>query len=372
MKGTAGEAATSNGLRRFELRVSARDFLAARGHQTTMLVTMAGEQHHSSLERMSHLLTERRVLHAITSVGGIKTLVSVDDLPALWSSASAVGSTMNMRKQPGPMPDVVRQELCVAMVIMALKMNGYVAMGDAGTYMLPKQTRPHEVQAVYFSDMRLVHDEVVATFSPVVYHLNKVDATVQHIITGAMGQPISDESLGRQLSSLHSVFALPKMNHCRIVEYSSHLPQLTNLIPRSSADGLCKHVPQTEPEYRRYWLEVHGIHLPAHLGGYLRVQFPSGDCMTYPATCVATNWHILSKQSHMETHDITRALVVAMHGFFGAQAVRVQSEQFEPKVATLLPASALLQSVTMASGTGALRKRDEHQAPALTKRKKVY
>ncbi|KDO30944.1 hypothetical protein SPRG_04132 [Saprolegnia parasitica CBS 223.65] len=331
-----GESDQQQQLRRFELRVSVRDFLAARAGEATMLVTTSAEVQIDALEAMSRLLCKERVLHAITTVHGTSTLIAVDNLPAMWRCAAAVGGNMNMRKQAGPMPDFVVKELCCAMVVMALKMNGYVMMGDQGTYMLPKQTRSDMVQCVHFSEMHLVHDEVVAVFSPVVYHLNKADAAVHAIRSSAMGLPVSDASLTNQLLAHAAVFALPKMNHCRIMQYTTHPP------PLASTTG----EPQTEADFRKQWMDVHGITLPGDLGGYLRVQFPSGAVFTYPAACVATNWHILSKQSRSEANDITRLLM------------------FEPKVATLLPASALLQAT--------LRKRDEHQAPALTKRKKVY
>ncbi|OQS05911.1 hypothetical protein THRCLA_02006 [Thraustotheca clavata] len=274
-----------------------------------------------------------------------------------------------MRKQAGPMPEFIMNELCCAMVIMALKMNGYIANGEQGTYVLPKQTRPDEVQCVQFTSMKLVHDEVVCIFTPVVYHLHKADSIVHTLRQGAMGMQIADDTFTRQLQSIHAVFALPFMNACRIVEYSSHPePMMGNL------HGYNLVTPQTDDDYRKHWKAVHGMTLPQDVGGYIRVQFPSGEVMTYPASCIATNWHILAKQTRMEANDITRKLVLSMHSFFGVSAVTVRSESNESKMGSLLPASALLHTGTGSMTTNAVlaRKRNDHQTPALTKRKKIY
>ncbi|KAF0698048.1 Aste57867_11296 [Aphanomyces stellatus] len=364
----------SHSLKRYEARVNVQELLAVRTPQTTLLVTLGGEQHPLAMEQMSNLLMEKRVLHNIVTHDGRKTLIVVDDMPSVWSAAMACGVTVNIHREKGPMSNFVLNELCCALVLLQLKATGSVRMGHNGTFTMNKQLRPDEVQCIQFHDMRLVGHHVVLSFSPVVYSMKTADSFIREMkSSGSINAPVTDETVSQNVVTNALLYAVPAMTECRILHYSTQAPPPTNLMRLNLERGLCKHVPQSEDDYRKYWKAVHRVQLADDFGGYLRVQFASGDELTYPSSCVATNFHILHKQSRLEAQDIARMLFLTLKAGFGKTAVSMHDEHREPKTAQLLPASALMEASSCQGGIAhVVRKRPDDIAVdmGMAKRKK--
>ncbi|RHY09283.1 hypothetical protein DYB26_005944 [Aphanomyces astaci] len=362
----------SHALKRYEVRVNVKEMLAVRTPQTTLMVTLGGEHHHLAMDHISNLLMEKHVLHSVVTHDGRKTLIVVDDMPSVWSCAMECGVTVNIHREKGPMSSFVVNALSCALVLLQVKASGSVHMGQNGTFTMNKQLRPDEVQCVQIHDLRLVGQHVVMSFSPVVYAMKTADTVIREM--RANQGPLSDDKISQNVVTNALLYAIPGMNECRILRYSTAAPPPTNLMRLNLARDLCKFVPQTEAEFRSYWKGVHRIHLPNDFGGYLRVQFASGDEFTYPSSCVATNFHILHKQSRLEAQDIARMLLLTLKAGFGKAAVAMHDDHRESKTAQLLPASALMGNVFHSGTTHAdvyvVRKRPDSPSAASTKRRK--
>jgi hypothetical protein len=297
-------------------------------------------------------------------------LLSVDDFPSIMFCANELGVVINIQRQPGPMPEFVLNELCCSLVLLHLKLHGSVAVGDQGTYTVNKQLRPDEVQCIQFHEMRLVQREVVAAFSPMIFRLKKLDAAIYNIRKEQFaGEPVGDDVVTRCIAAGSIFYALPKMTPCRIVQYSSDPPSMSRLMRLNLKHDLCKNVPQTEIDYRNYWKSVHRMVLPDIIGGYLKVEFPSGDIMTYPASCIATNWSLLAKQTRMEGSVIVQMLIMSLKSSFGSSKITIREGQDECKTAIMLPASALMNVSSIQPIVAEPRKRRDSPLQSMSKRK---
>ncbi|RHY31814.1 hypothetical protein DYB32_003133 [Aphanomyces invadans] len=344
--------------------------MAVRSPQTTLMVTLSGEHHHLAMDQLSNVLMEKRVLHSVVTSDGRKTLIVVDDMPSVWSSAVQCGVTVNIHREKGPMSNFVLNELCCALVLLQIKAAGSVHMGQNGLFTMNKQLRPDEVQCVQIHDIRLVGHHVVMSFSPVVYAMKTADTFIREMRSSQA--TLTDDVISRNVVTNALLHAVPGMNECRVLQYTSIAPPPTNLMRLNLERGHCKFIPQTEADYRTYWKAVHCIHLPDDFGGYMRVQFASGDEFTYPSSCVATNFHILHKQSRLESQDIARMLLFTLKVGFGKAAVVMHDDHRESKTAQLLPASALVGD-SFHSGTThghTVRKRPESPLSNSTKRQR--
>lgn len=83
--------------------------------------------------------------------------------------------------------------------------------------------------------------------------------------------------------------------------------------------------------------------LPADFGGYACVRFSGDSVMTYPACCVASQWHTLCSQTRIEGLEIVRGFLAMLRNEFGEENVSMRSTQErKAKTCLFLPASALV------------------------------
>ncbi|KAG6592684.1 uncharacterized protein IUM83_16148 [Phytophthora cinnamomi] len=102
--------------------------------------------------------------------------------------------------------------------------------------------------------------------------------------------------------------------------------------------GFHRYAPQTDEEFRRYWLGVHRIRLPEDFGGYAHVSFSSRLKFTYPACCVASLWTILLRETCAKSVEIIEQFQFLLQVMIGKKAITVGRAIEPPNSTNLLPA----------------------------------